>query len=104
MYNDKPCGECKHYDPIMKGDPRGGHKETSRGWCSKKSKYPHTEGPGQKFPAGAVRVGEGELAQPKIIQSAEVVSNCKTFSKGAPQQSKADLIKSLKGDTGGVLV
>lgn len=100
MFNDKPCGDCKFYDPIMKGNPKGGHKETARGWCSKHSKYPHTEGPGQRFPEGVARVGEGELAQPKVVQSVEVVHNCKTHSKAALKQSKADLIDSLKGKSG----
>ena len=67
--NDKPCGECQHFDVIIRGK-----RETKHGWCAKKSKYPAKEGPGQVFPEGVERVGNGELAQPVIVGVAEDVA------------------------------
>jgi hypothetical protein len=64
MSNDVPCGKCQNYDPIL----GPGEKETKRGWCTMRSVYPHSEGPGQVFPAGVDRVNAGELAQPFIVK------------------------------------
>lgn len=70
--NDLPCGQCKNYDPILGPDER----ETRRGWCIPRSKYPFQEGPGQVFPAGVARVSKGNLAEPYIVKKDYVHPMC----------------------------
>jgi hypothetical protein len=70
--NDLPCGKCKKYDPILGPNER----ETRRGWCIPRSKYPHAEGPGQVFPDGVERVGPKELAKPYIVKRDYVHPMC----------------------------
>ena len=84
--NNKPCGECLYFDVIIRGK-----KETKSGWCSKKSKYPAKEGPGQVFPDGVERVAEGELAQPVIVSKTGVVAQCTLYRirKGKKSKRKA---------------
>lgn len=67
------CGQCAHFDPIL---ARGG-KTTRRGWCVKRSIYPHSPGPGQVFPTGAVRATDvSALAEPFIVKLDSVVESC----------------------------
>lgn len=70
--NDLPCGQCRNYDPILGPNER----ETRRGWCIPRSKYPHKEGPGQVFPPNVTRVGPKELAQPYIVKKDYVHLMC----------------------------
>lgn len=70
--NELPCGKCIHYDPVL----GPGEKDTKRGWCVKKSKYPAVEGPGQVFPVGATRVAIGSLAEPYLVKKDQVVPPC----------------------------
>lgn len=101
-FNDKPCNTCEYFDPVMRGQPaQGGVKETNWAWCSKKSKYPFREGPGQKFPAGVERVAEGELGQPVIVRKNQIVQNCTTYTARSVKPSKADLLKQLQEKSGG---
>lgn len=72
--NDKPCKDCVNYDPINTV------KNGKRGWCAKKSVYPHKEGPGQVFPRGVARVAAGELAKPFIVKGAGIQENCELFT------------------------
>lgn len=72
MSNTIPCGKCKFYDAIL----RGAEKETKRGWCMKRSKYPFREGPGQVFPEGVERVAAGQLAEPFIVRGKQVLPGC----------------------------
>jgi len=53
-------------------------KDTKKGWCEKRSKYPHSEGPGQVFPPNVARVAHGELAKPFIVKKEQVVPSCTT--------------------------
>lgn len=70
--NELPCGKCIHYDPVL----GPGEKDTKRGWCIKKSKYPAVEGPGQVFPPGVERVAIGSLAEPYLVGKRQVVPPC----------------------------
>jgi len=70
--NTIPCGQCVFCDPILKGPG----KITKRGWCMKRSKYPHTEGPGQVFPKGVDRVALGALAEPFIVRLTDIMAAC----------------------------
>lgn len=97
--NDKPCGECQHFDVIIRGK-----RETKHGWCAKKSKYPAKEGPGQVFPEGVERVGNGELAQPVIVGVAEVASRCANHRARNSGVTKRDLVKKLQTQGGKVLL
>ena len=83
MTNTLPCGKCRFYDIIL-----GSYeKETKRGWCMKRSKYPYKEGPGQVFPPNVERVEEGQLAQPFIVKGNHVISVC-TFAETADQNPR----------------
>jgi hypothetical protein len=76
---DKPCVQCQHYDPIIRGLKTGKH-----GWCAVKSAYPAAEQPGQIFPPGVARVEPGELARPVIVVGRSVVPGCVQFRALAP--------------------
>lgn len=102
-YNDKPCDTCQYFDTVMRGDPKGGLRETNWAWCVKKSKYPFKEGPGQKFPAEAVRVAEGEAAVPVIVKRGNVVSHCNMYTARGASPTKADLLKQLQAKAGNVI-
>jgi len=72
MANDIQCSACAYYDKI-----RGpNNKDIKKGWCQKRSLYPHAEGPGQVFPPGVPRVAHGELAKPFIVRGGQVVDAC----------------------------
>lgn len=71
---DQPCSKCSFYDPILRGS-----KEHAHGRCAAQSTYPHTEQPGQVFPAGVKREAPGELAKPVIVTGDETVTNCNLF-------------------------
>lgn len=87
MANTLPCSGCKHYDPILKG-----MKPTPRGWCVKKSLYPHRDSPGQQTPEGAQRVGPDELlAKPYIVEGKGVQKACTTYTPMPPARTKAGL-------------
>jgi hypothetical protein len=93
MANTLPCSGCKHYDPILKG-----MKPTPRGWCVKKSLYPHRDTPGQVTPDGARRVGPDEtLAKPYIVDAASVQTACTTYVAKPPAKTKAGLQALAKG-------
>ena len=72
MPNEMPCGTCVNYDPILGSND----KDTKMGWCVKRSRYPHQEGPGQVFPPNVERVEPGALAQPFIVKKEQVVPQC----------------------------
>lgn len=71
--NEIKCGDCVNYDPIMSAKRK---RPSARGWCIARSKYPHTEAADQSFPPTAVRVNEGELAQPFIVRQLLVLQSC----------------------------
>lgn len=103
--NDKECGTCNHYDPIMRGKTaQGGVRETNWAWCAKKSAYPAQEGPGQKFPEEVTRVAAGQLAKPFIVRRLQVVTNCCEYAPRGNKLSKSDLLKQLQDKTGGRIV
>lgn len=97
--NDKPCKDCENFDVIIRGK-----KETAHGWCAKKSKYPHMEGPGQVFPAGVQRVAKGEMALPVIVRANSVESRCTMYRPKRAKQSKRDLIKKVQSKGGKVVL
>lgn len=104
-YNDKSCDTCEHYDPVMRGQTeKGGVRETNWAWCALRSKYPATEGPGQRFPANVQRVSGGELAEPYIVRRGQIVDHCDTYSARTLRVSKADLLKQLQEKTGGRVI
>lgn len=89
MANTIPCGKCKFYDVII----RGAEKETRHGWCTKRSKYPFMEGPGQIFPDGVERVAADQLAQPFIVRGKQVFTGCPyaeqaTFNQAEQKREK----------------
>lgn len=96
--NNLPCGKCLYYDPIL----GPGEKHIKKGWCIKKSKYPTHEGPGQVFPPSAVRVAEGQLAEPYIVKEKQVVEPC-TYARPAghnqaEEKKKAQIRTDEKGN------
>lgn len=95
MANTIPCGKCQSYDVII----RGADKETKRGWCVKRSKYPYMEGPGQVFPEGVERVEAGQLAQPFIVQGKQVFPSCPyaTLAKADEGAQKREKQKNTYG-------
>jgi len=95
MTNDVPCGQCHNYDPIL----GSGEKETKRGWCTVRNKYPHQEGPGQVFPAGVQRVNEGELAKPFIVKKVYTHPTCALARRTNVDQAKDKLQKQVAAST-----
>jgi hypothetical protein len=92
MANENPCKTCDYFDPVIRA-----RKETSWGWCAKKSVYPHKEGPGQVFPAGVKRVDNPQdLAKPKIVQRTQVVKECTFHKPRKNKPNKADLLKAME--------
>lgn len=92
MLNEKPCDDCQHFDPVIRGK-----KPTNWGWCAKKSVYPKKQGPGQIFPMGVKRVANGaDPAQPYMVKKGKVVTNCVEYRLRLPGPSKQDLIKELQ--------
>jgi hypothetical protein len=79
---EKPCKDCQHYDPIIRGTTPGNH-----GRCAVQSTYPATEQKGQVFPAGVTREAPGDLAKPVIVVGREIVKGCTLFR--APPVAKA---------------
>jgi hypothetical protein len=76
-------------------------KDTKKGWCTKRSKYPHREGPGQVFPPNVTRVAHGQLAEPFIVRVDQVVGMC-PFARATtddPVAKKKGL--QLKANKGG---
>ena len=73
---DKPCDQCKHYDPIKVGKD----KTARHGWCSLKSIYPNKEMPGQTFPPGVKRAAVGDRATPVIMVGSECAKACHDFT------------------------
>lgn len=93
MSNTKPCSECEHYDPILRGA-----QETRMGWCVKKSLYPYRDSPGQVTPAKAQRVNDPDApAEPHIVSAAGVVPGCTEFAPKKQKPSKADLMAKALG-------
>lgn len=93
--NDKPCGTCQNFDPVLRGTNKG-HRPTIWGWCAKRSVYPYAEGPGQKFPAGVRQVQSPEMrAEPFMVKVVEVQGNCTDHAPRMPGLSKADLLKKI---------
>lgn len=104
-FNDKPCDTCEHYDPVMRGQTaKGGVRETNWAWCALRSKYPATEGPGQRFPANVQRVGTTELAEPYIVRKGQVVAHCDKYAARTLRVTKADLLKQLQNKTNGRVI
>jgi len=97
--NNKNCGACNNFDIVLRGI-----KETSWGWCSRKSEYPATEGPGQIFPLGVKRVAANEPAKPFMVKKAQVVTNCAIFVTKKVQVSKQDLVNKLLSANGKVVL
>lgn len=98
--NDMPCGDCVHYDPRLGPN----YKDTRRGNCIMRAKYPFKEGPGQLFPPNAQRVGKGELAQPYLVKKDQIVAHC-TFAKPSgikdPAEAKRKAIFASQEDSKG---
>jgi hypothetical protein len=76
---EKPCAQCFHYDPIIRGT-----REARHGRCAMKSVYPTVEQPGRSFPAGVKRAEPGELAEPEIVVGHEIIKTCNLF-RARPQ-------------------
>jgi hypothetical protein len=95
MANTILCGKCKFYDTII----RGAEKETKRGWCMKRSKYPFREGPGQVFPEGVERVDVGQLAVPFIVRGKQVFPGCPYAAPAAFDQAEQKREAQKKGAT-----
>lgn len=72
---DKPCNQCSHYDPILKGKGKQGR----HGRCAVRSTYPAIEQRGQVFPPGVKREEPGILAKPYIVKGADVNVPCTLF-------------------------
>lgn len=72
MANEIKCVACHYYDPMLGSNG----KDTKKGWCVKRSKYPHKEGPGQVFPPNVERVAAGELAKPFLVRGGSVIEAC----------------------------
>ena len=90
MSNTIPCGKCKFYDAII----RGAEKETKRGWCMKRSKYPFREGPGQTFPEGVARVETAtQLAEPFIVRGKQTFPGCPYAGQATYNQAQQKLEK-----------
>jgi hypothetical protein len=91
--NEIPCGNCKNYDPIL----GPGYKRTARGWCTRRSKYPAKEGPGQLFPDGVERVAAGSLAEPYIVLANMVSTTCTTAVRADydPYEQKVGGVKAI---------
>lgn len=97
MANTIPCGKCKFYDIIL-----GSYeKETKRGWCMKRSKYPFTEGPGQVFPDEAERVEANQLAKPFIVLGKQVFDRCPYVEAAALNQAEQKREQRYKNDATG---
>lgn len=91
--NTKTCGDCEHYDPILRGT-----RPTPRGWCAKKSVYPYMDSPGQVTPQGVQRVPNPEdPAKPVIVEQRQVKADCTLFTVRRSKMSKADLIAKALG-------
>lgn len=73
--SDKPCNQCQHYDPILKGKGKPGR----HGRCAVKSTYPALEQRGQVFPLGVKREAPGALAKPYIVMGSTVNVPCLLF-------------------------
>jgi hypothetical protein len=113
MLNDKPCDTCDHFDVVLRGNSGkkvkgklvSGTRETDWGWCAKKSVYPHTEGPGQRFPLEVKRVDKPEdLAKPVIVRKGQVAEHCTHFTSKKIKPSKAELLKTLQTQGGKVVL
>ncbi len=88
--NKNMCGECDHFDPVIRG-----MKETQWGWCSKKSVYPHKDAPGQVSPKGVARVENPEdLAKPHMVQKKDVKKGCTLYTIKKKKPTKAELLKA----------
>lgn len=83
--NEIPCGKCVNYDPML----GSGEKHVHKGWCTKRSKYPTQEGPGQVFPKGVMRVERGQLAEPFIVREKQIVTTCSDARATTRDQTKA---------------
>jgi hypothetical protein len=103
--SDKPCDTCISFDPVLRGSNRGGHKDTAWGWCAKKSIYPIAEEPGQKFPVGVQRMTTGEgPSKPYIVARGQVITSCHEYeAKLGGVISKADLLRKLREQNGGII-
>ena len=93
MSNTRPCKECEHYDPILRG-----MQETRQGWGGRKSLYPAKDSPGQVTPAHAVRVSDPDApAQPHIVQGLDILPGCTLFQPRKQKLSKAELLAKATG-------
>jgi hypothetical protein len=98
--NEMPCGKCVHYDPRLGSN----YKDTKRGNCIMRAKYPYKEGPGQLFPPNAQRVGKSELAQPFLVKEEQVVPMCtdaKLSGVDDPAEAKRKAIFASQEDNQG---
>jgi hypothetical protein len=95
--NDKPCGGCKNYDPIL----GSGERPKRRGWCIPRSLYPAEEGPGQIFPAGVKRVNAGELAKPYIVKKDYVHPMCGLYKVAENDAAALKASKQVAATTKG---
>jgi hypothetical protein len=95
-----PCGQCANYDPRL--GPK--YKDTKRGNCIARAKYPHKEGPGQVFPPNAKRVAKGQLAEPFLVKKDQVVASCEfakaTIIEDAAEAKRKAVLKSMEDEQG----
>lgn len=92
MPQDKPCGDCKHFDPILRGT-----KPTSRGWCALKSIYPFRDAMGQVAPAGAKRAAREDLpAVPVLVRREAPHPSCNDFRPQGPRDAASLLAAAGK--------
>ena len=86
--NDKACGQCDHFDPVLRGK-----KPTQWGWRAIKSVYPFNDSPGQVTPGGVKRVlNVDEPAKPKIVTVKGLEPHCALYKIKTKKPDKADLI------------
>lgn len=80
--NNKPCGQCAHYDQQHIQSTKGFRREVY-GFCVKLSVYPAGDAKGQiegkVVPAEAQRAERGEPGKMKIVYPKTVVGNCIHF-------------------------
>ena len=95
--NELTCGKCTNYDPIL----GPGEKHIGRGWCTKKSKYPAIEGPGQVFPPGVERVAEGALAEPYLVDKTQVIPPCMDAREAKHDQAEEKQKAQVRTDATG---
>ena len=92
MANKLPCGQCAHYDPILRGT-----RETHRGTCVKRSVYPEVRDHlALPLPPGAKTA---EVAKLDVRLKGEVVTHCLTAAPQTAPRNKGERLLQLIRNT-----